>query len=150
MDLPGYKNLGNADITTAQSGLVITSGVTSAGVSVAYLDQLAGMRALGLQTQFVYVGAGGTSAKLYVQGSIDQGATWFDIACFAFTTASLIKTLAVEFGKCTSFTRTDGTLTDDTVANSGVVPPIDRARAKLVTVGTYDTGTQIAACGQAA
>jgi hypothetical protein len=42
---------------------------------------------LSLQANFTY-GSGGTTAKAWVQTTFDQGATWVDIANFAFTTSS--------------------------------------------------------------
>lgn len=89
-------------------------------------------------------GSGGTTAKAYVQTSLDGGTTWVDIACFAFTTAtaSKVSALTAHVAPGTqAFTPTDGTLTDNTVVN-GVLG--DRFRCKLTTTGTYAGGTTIA------
>lgn len=99
--------------------------------------------ALIAETIFTY-GSGGTSAKLYIQTSIDNGATWFDIANHAYTTASASKVSALSTGiapGAQAFTPTDGTLADGTVVN-GVIG--DRIRAKLISLGTYAGNTKIA------
>jgi len=85
-------------------------------------------------------GSGGTTAKVYVQTSLDEGTTWIDIACFAFATADetrLMKVMATD-DLTDNTTPTDGSLTDDTTL-SGVIG--DRIRGKLVVVGTYSNST---------
>lgn len=99
--------------------------------------------ALIAETIFTY-GSGGTSAKLYVQTSLDGGATWVDIASFAYATATASKVSALSTGiapGAQAFTPSDGSLTDNTIVN-GVIG--DRIRAKLITAGTYAGGTKIA------
>jgi hypothetical protein len=82
------------------------------------------------------MGTGGTTAKVYIQTSLDQGATWVDIACLAFTTTGAVKVVNLSglTPKTTPVTPTDGALTDDTCVD-GVLG--DRLRAKIVTTGTY-------------
>lgn len=85
-------------------------------------------------------GSGGTTAKLYIQTSLDGGVTPIDIMCFAFATSDetrLMKVLAAD--ELTDNTApTDGALTDDT-SLSGIIG--DRIRGKLVVVGTYADST---------
>jgi hypothetical protein len=111
------------------------AGMNTATVVTGYDDAAY----LLMQAKFVY-GSGGTSVKAYVQTSLDGGATWIDVASFAFTTASatkLSKVLAVS--SLTAVTvPTDGSLTDNTVLD-GVIG--DRLRVKYVVVGTYAAST---------
>lgn len=102
---------------------------------------LAGANALMVQGNFTY-GSGGTTCKVYVQTSLDGGATWVDIACFAFTTSSARRLSAVNSYPSTAFTANttpgDAALTDNTVLN-GLIG--DMVRAKVVIVGTYAATT---------
>jgi len=101
---------------------------------------------LTLEAKFLY-GAGGTSAKAYVQTSLDGGATWFDIASFAFATTAANKVSAVNRSiapASQAFTPTDGTLTDNTIIQ-GVLG--DRARVKLIVVGTYTGASSVELVG---
>jgi hypothetical protein len=93
-----------------------------------------------LQAVFTY-GSGGTTAKFWVQTSID-GTNWSDIANFAFTTASLTKMAAADGNLAhTHATATDATLADNTVVN-GIIG--GRLRIKYTTTGTYAGTTTIA------
>lgn len=85
--------------------------------------------------------AGGTSIKVYLQTSFDDGVTWWDVACHAFLVAALVKASALS-NAVAAAVRTaavDGTLADDTIFNGffGL-----RWRLKVVTVGNY-TGTSV-------
>lgn len=124
---PGFKSLGSFNVTTAG---------TQTGD---WVEDLEGLIAACLQTRLAY-GSGGTSVKVYVQTSLDQGSTPIDIACFTFTTASAIKArnLSALTPKATDVVPTDGTLTDDTSVD-GVLG--DRFRVKVVSVGTYANTT---------
>ncbi len=119
----------SAAITAAETGLT-TSPLTVPGLS-----------ALTILATFTY-GSGGTSAKYYVQTSLDKGTSWIDIASFAFTTSSATKVSAV-FGAVAltaATTPSDGSLTDNTILN-GLLG--DRLRLKRTTTGTY-AGTTVA------
>lgn len=124
---PGIKSLADFAITAAG---------TQTGTAIIDLD---GMTALTLQARLAY-GSGGTSAKLYIQTSLDQGTTWLDIACIVFGTAS--ETVALNLSgltpKTTQVTPTDGALADDTAVD-GILG--DRLRAKVTSVGTYSGST---------
>jgi hypothetical protein len=129
MQTPGVFELGDIAITTAG---------TQTGTAVTDLD---GMLAASLAVRFAY-GAGGTSAKVYIATSFDQGTTWCDVACMAFTTASATKIVNLSglTPKTTAVTPTDGSLADDTVVD-GLLG--DRLRAKIVVVGTYSANTLV-------
>ena len=141
MENPGIYNLGDYALTTAVTGEVITDGVSASGEDQAFLDQLEGMLAASVQIKFAY-GSGGTSLKVYIQTSLDQGATWIDVACAAFTTSSATKVLNLSglTPKTSAATPSDGALTDDT-ALDGVLG--DRWRAKITSVGTYAGSTTL-------
>lgn len=102
----------------------------------------AGVRYLSLQATFAY-GSGGTTAKAYVQTTVDGGATWRDVACFAFTTSAGKKFSAVSAGIALAAAQavSDGALTDDTILN-GLVG--DQWRVKVISTGTYAGATSMA------
>jgi hypothetical protein len=141
MDNPGIKNLGDRVLTTALTGEVITSSNDDAGAAVAYLDDLDGLFALAVQFRFAY-GSGGTSCKAYLQTSFDQGSTWVDIACAAFTTASATKdfNLSALTPVTSPVTPTDGSLADDTCVD-GLLG--DRFRVKVTSTGAYASNTSL-------
>jgi len=127
MNNPGIKTLGDFQITAAgtQVGDVV--------------DDLEGLLAIAASLRLQY-GSGGTTIKAYLQTSIDQGATWIDIACVLFATAS--EHACLNFSaltpKTTAVTPTDGSLTDDTAVD-GVLG--ERFRLKVVSTGTYAGST---------
>ena len=127
------STLYSATITTAISGVGQTP--------VIGLEQA---KYLVLHANFVY-GSGGTSADVYVQTSVDGGASWFDIANFHFLTTSGKKVSVVECSPATPFTAAtvpgSAALSANTVLN-GVIG--DRVRALVTTVGTYAGGTTLA------
>ena len=127
MDNPGIKNLGDFSLTTAGTQM-----------STATLD-LAGMTAVSLQVRLAY-GSGGTTARAYVQTSLDQATTWVDVACILFGTASEVDIVNLSglTPKTSEATPTDGALADDTCVD-GVLG--DRLRCKVVTTGTYAGST---------
>lgn len=79
-------------------------------------------------------GSGGTTAKYYVQTSLDGGSTWFDIACLAYATADLTKVTVVYGDGYDGTALTDGSLADNTVMH-GLIG--DMLRVKQVIAGTY-------------
>lgn len=141
MDNPGLKNLGDADlaaINAATSAAVITSASDRSGQTQAFLDRLEGMLSATLQATFNW-GSGGTSLKVMVETSLDQGVSWIEVARFAFAGASAQK--AVNLSGLTALgVYTPAALTDDTVKD-GILGPIFRAR--ILTVGTYAGATSL-------
>lgn len=142
MNSPGVYNLGDYALTTAVTGHVITDANDNA-----YIEDLEGMLAATVQVKFAY-GSGGTTCKLYVQTSLDQGSTWIDVACVALTTASATKVINLSglTAKTTAATPTDGSLTDDTCVD-GILG--DRWRVKITSVGTYASSTSLSVRMQA-
>lgn len=98
------------------------------------------IKGVTIATDFVY-GAGGTTAKLWVQTSLDGGTTWIDIFATGDMAATSVKKIA--------------NLTDDTVITTAVAPTDatgttiisgiigDRFRCKVTTTGTYTTSTTL-------
>lgn len=135
MITPGFKSLGVFNITTAG---------TQTGDAV----DLTGLLALTVQARFAW-GSGGTTCKVYVQTSIDDGNTWVDFACFAFGNTSAESPI-LNFSKLTPKTTqivpTDGTLADDT-AIDGIISSL--VRCKVVVAGTYAGSTVMTVSGDA-
>ncbi len=102
-----------------------------------------GMNALVIEGRFVY-GSDGTTVKVWIQTSLDDGGNWIDIASLAFATTSLrtVHTLVLPavVADRTKVTPTDGALADDLIVD-GILG--DMIRAKLTTVGTYAGGTTL-------
>jgi len=129
MENPGIYSLGDFTITAAgtQIGTVV--------------DDLAGVAELDAQLRLAY-GSGGTAVKAYLQSSLDQGTTWFDLLCFTATTAGKTRARRLK-PDGNELTPTDGALADDTVA-AGIVLG-DRFRLKVVSTGTYAGSTVLSA-----
>lgn len=93
-----------------------------------------GLLALAVELLFTYTSGGG-EVRAYVQTSLDQGSTWFDIACVLFQTAS--KTVMLNFSaltpKTAQYNPTNGTLTDNTAVD-GLLG--DRFRVRIKSTGT--------------
>jgi len=123
----------------------ITTAVT--GTTTTPETVMAGMKYLCVEAQFTY-GSSGTTAKVWVQTSLDGGVTWIDVMNFAFTTASASKVSAVvtSTALAAGATPTDGTLADNTIV-SGLLG--DRVRLKYTTTGTYAGGTSLRVDGVA-
>jgi hypothetical protein len=138
MDNPGIFNLGTASIAAAVADSVITEGVSATGVSQALIVRLAGMASVSLHANFTY-GSGGTACVVIVQTSLDQGASWIDIARFDFGTSSAAKTANV------SASAAVGVATVAALSSEGKVDGIlgDRLRAKITSTGTYAGNTSI-------
>ena len=119
----------------------LTIGAAVAATATTPVTGLTGMKYLVAQATFLY-GAGGTTAKAYVQTSIDGGSSWIDVMCFSFTTAAATKVSAVkcDTALAAAVAPTDGSLTNDTIL-SGLLG--DRVRVKYVTTGTYTGATSL-------
>lgn len=118
------------------SNTAITTAGTVTGSAVAGLDD---MSHLTFQSSLDW-GSGGTAVKVYLQTTLDRGATWFDIACIAHGAADSVKALSVSGGASSSAppTFTDGSLADDTVLDGFIG---DQVRVKVVSTGTYAATT---------
>jgi hypothetical protein len=127
---PGTFILCNKSITNALSAEVQTG-----------VDGLEGIAAATLRAQFAY-GSGGTTAKAWVQTSLDGGNSWQDVACFAFTTSSAVKefNLSGLTPVTTAYTPVDGAMADDT-CKDGILGPL--WRVKLTTTGVYAGPTNL-------
>lgn len=136
MDRPGIYSLtqndGASDLAIAAAAMTICD----------VIDDLDGLTAVSLLVRFSY-GSGGTKVTVYVQTTLDQGASWIDVACITFTTATASKVLNLSglTPKTTAATPSDGALTDDT-AIDGILG--DRLRCKVVSTGTYAGSTSLA------
>ncbi len=121
---PGDYSLCDYRLTTALNAVAFTP-----------IKNLEGILAVAVEARFFY-GSGGTSLKAYVQTTLDDGATWIDIASFAFTTSSATRVinLSALTPKTTAVTPTDGALADDT-AIDGILG--SALRVKLTSTGTY-------------
>ena len=136
----GIYNLGDTSISSAVTGLVITQGVSAQGVAQEFIDRLNGMTAVTLQANFTY-GAGDTvTAKVDVETSIDQGATWLPIARFAFAGASAEKVVNLS-GLTPKTTATSPAPLSDDACLDGVLG--DRLRTKVTSTGTYSGNTGV-------
>lgn len=95
-----------------------------------------------IMAKFLY-GAGGTTAKAWVQCSADQGTTWHDVCNFAFTTSAETKffNLSSATPVTTQGTVADGTTSDNTAVD-GTLTNI--FRVKYTTTGTYSGASSIA------
>jgi hypothetical protein len=129
--MPTTLALMSETVTTAQTASTKTS-----------IAGLARTKSVTLECIFTY-GSGGTSAKVWVQTSLDGGSTWVDIASFAHTTSSVSRayTLSALTPLTTIYTVTDGTLADNT-CKDGLIG--DQLRVKFTSVGTYAGATTCA------
>jgi hypothetical protein len=95
---------------------------------------------IAIQSALTY-GAAGTSIKVFLQTTIDDGVTWRDVSCNAFllVSANKLSVLNMFIAPATqSAPASDGALADDTVVNGTMG---DKWRLKIVIVGTYTTST---------
>ena len=125
---------------TALLTVPITTAVTALVGPVLQIRRETGLPAnVCIQGKFTY-GSGGTTATVWVQTSVDGGATWTDIACFQFTTATArsIYNLSSLTPNATAYAPTDGSLAINT-AKDGIIGP--QYRAKYTTTGTYAGNT---------
>jgi hypothetical protein len=138
MTNPGVISLGDFAITSA--GQQVTPQNLQQGLPGGPAP-LSGLTALSCQFRFFY-GGGGTKTNVYLQTSLDQGQTWFDIANVAFTTANGIETVNLSgLSAVTTPTQPQNLgLADNTTFNG---PLGDRLQVVEVSTGTY-TGSTLA------
>lgn len=102
-----------------------------------WVTDLAGVSLISLQVRLLW-GAGGTSIKAYLQSSLDQGTTAYDVAALVFAAASRAVVLSV--------LQTTSAVIVPVEAGAeaeGVAAAVfgDRFRLKIVVVGTYTNTT---------
>jgi hypothetical protein len=125
-----------AILTQSIPSIDITAGVANTVVDIGMMPP--GTKHISIHSNFTY-GSGGTTAKFYLQSSIDGGTTWFDVVALAHTTASLRRGISIALDVAGALvTATDTTLADNTKID-GIAG--DRMRLKYTTVGTYATTT---------
>ena len=118
-------------VTTITAAVANQVGPTVKLDDVAYLT---------VQAKFVY-GSGGTNTTAWLQTSLDNGATWIDIAGFQFTTATATKVYSLgRTPVTTAYTPTDGTISANT-AKDGILG--SQYRVKYTTTGTYGGSTTL-------
>jgi hypothetical protein len=135
----GLYNLGDRAITTALTSEVITSGVSAQGVAQSFIGRLEGATAATFQANFTW-GSGGTTLKVDIETTFDQGTSWIPICRFAFTTASAEKVANVSGLTPKIAAYTPIALSDD-VCVDGILG--DRLRAKVTSTGTYAGNTSV-------
>ena len=133
---PGIFSLG--DFTISSAGQQITPSNLQQG-STNGMANMPGITALSCQIRFNY-GAGGTKTNVYLQTSLDQGSTFFDIANIAFTTSSGVETINLSgLNSLTTPTAPSYLSLADNTAFNG--PLGDRFQAVVVSTGTYSGST---------
>jgi hypothetical protein len=117
-----------------------TVGAAATQVGTPALN-LAGMTALSCQARFAY-GTGGTKTNVYIQSSLDQGQSWYDVANIAFTTSSGVADINLSgLNSVTTPTApVSQALADNTTFNG---PLGDRLQAVVVSTGTYGGQTLV-------
>lgn len=100
---------------------------------------LSGLTAMSCQARFFY-GAGGTKVNVYLRTSLDQGASFFDVANIAFTTASAIEVINLSGLNAVATPQAPSSLGlgDNTTFNG---PLGDRLQAVVISQGTYTANT---------
>lgn len=142
MDNPGIHNLGDvalSAINAATAATVVTSASDAQGTTQAFIADLDGMLACSISANFNW-GAGGTSVKVTIETSLDQGTTWTEVARIAFGAASEQNVINLSGLTPKTTPVTPGTLSDDTCLD-GIMG--DRWRARIITVGTYTGNTSL-------
>ena len=130
---------------TRTGGGVVTlyaGTITAAGTVVGGTVNAGGVINVASQAAFTY-GSGGTTAKAYIQTSLDNGTTWIDCTSYAFATTTAVRVFrwGMAAGSGTAqVTPTDGSLTDNTMVN-GIVG--DLLRVKVISTGTYAGNTTL-------
>ena len=125
-------------VVTLYSGTVTTAGTVTGGT----VAGLGGALQLAAQAAFTY-GSGGTATTAYLQTSLDEAASWMDIAAFGFATTTATRVFRLGMGDSSGtalLTPTDGSLTSGTQVN-GVLG--DRFRVKVISTGTYAGNTTL-------
>lgn len=129
---PAIRNLGDTVIGGPVTGQVITEN--------GELADLAGMRACSISANFNAGNGAGSSVKVDVFTTLNQGATWVHVARIAFTNASAEKVLNLS-GMTPAAPAAPGALNDDAVRD-GIFG--DRWRATVTVAGTFGGNASLA------
>jgi hypothetical protein len=140
MNNPGTFNLGDAPLATinaATIATVITAATDEGGDPVGYIGDLDGMSSAGLGINFNY-GSGGTSIKVIIETSDNDGATWTEVWRAALTTAAKEQKINLTTNTPVTTPYVPVALSDDTTKD-GIIGT--RWRARILTVGVYAGNT---------
>jgi hypothetical protein len=144
MDNPGAFTLGDFQIGAAGTQCTPLNPNNNGAAGILNLQ---GLDAVSLQARFIY-GSGGSTATVYVQSSIDQGQTWFDIWAQQFTNVNGLYVVNLSgLDKLTTPTvPTNLQLSSGTTLDG---PIGDRLQACVVSTGNYTGGTLLSVRGVA-
>ncbi len=142
MNNPGLRNLGDvalAAINAATAATVVTSSTAATGETVDYIDRLEGMLSCTISANFNW-GAGGTTCRVTVETSLDDGTTWTEVWRALFGTAS--EQNQINLSGLTPKTNpvTPAALSDDACLD-GIFGT--RWRARILVTGTYTGNTSL-------
>ncbi len=126
-------NLGDTAVSAAVTNQVITSSVSAQSVAIAYVDRLEGVTALTFQANFTWA-AGGTTVKVDLETSLDQGLSWLPICRLAFATSSAMKVVNVS-GLTPKISAVVPAVPADDACVDGILG--DRFRVRITSAGTY-------------
>lgn len=140
MNNPGVYDLGSTSISADVTNSVITLAPDAQGANQAYLT-LEGMLAASIEANFVY-GSGGSTLKVDIETSLDQGSNWFKVGRFAFAVVGATKAFNLSgLSEKLAAVVASATPSDD-VGVSGIFGT--RWRASITSTGTYAGNTAIA------
>jgi hypothetical protein len=127
-------------LSTSWTSPIITAAV-SPNVATPQDVIVPGSKGTLLEAEF-FGGTGGTNVTAYVQSTTDDGATWFDVACFQFANTPGKKAFDLSNGTpvTTEATLTNGSLSANTCVD-GIIG--DRLRVLYGSTGTYSGSTQL-------
>jgi len=145
VDNPGAFTLGDFQVGAAGQYGGQNPNQGSPGASPIATD-LEGMNGASIQLRFSG-GSGGTNVNVYIQTSLDQGQSWFDVAAYQFGTASAVVVLNLSGDdKATPASPTDLSLPSGTILDG---PLGDRLQMVAVVTGSYPAGTLLSGRGVA-
>ncbi|SRR5579883_913896 len=136
MDNPGPFTLGDFQIGAPGTQQTPATQIPS----------LVGMSGASLQVR-LSGGTGGSTINVFIQTSIDQGQSWFDVANVSFATTPGVQVLNLSgLDKAVPVTPGNLTLSSGTILDG---PLGDRLQAVVISTGTYGAGTLVSVRGVA-